>query len=574
MPEDFQSAMAALADEEWGEFLGDEATYNSPLFSKGSYVLYHSRDGSWVPSKVIAIDQTVIPPSYCVEVNGSLRETEEWRLKPIVHSVPSRHILTTPRSDSGNLDFSSFGNFTTAIQPPGPTITVPVHPFKRKSTMGNLDAQSPKGSLRTRFTSPPASPKSPESAFRSFLSMAAPDVAHQLNEEDANQSRIARSGSLGRNPNNSLGFGSSICLAEHTESPRSLFDKPSSMNKRVSRSSSANSIADDDFGDFIAAEWSSDANQLVTTVSLDSSQFYPSGDDSPTDQPGTPSGQEAKLDEQRWWNSEEPLPIPEPLTPVVPMSPVGRKLWDSYLPSSPFRSIRRDGILSRSADLHDDVVQEYGIAWEEILREAAKFLEGGRKVLRNAARAAPEDVVLSEMLKMPRCQIYFAALGRIYCVATLVQHAADELGLLRLVPELRADWTRCWRAWSEPDVVGLHSGEVAGRPLSEVSLIAGLLAGIDLCQEVEAIEGAGDVLQNLNQDEFPRMLTWSPGLEGLTLVPLTALDIPASPTGFKNGSTSDGSLLPLVAWPDGKTSLSMVANFWRGAVSHVDPELE
>lgn len=525
---------------------------------------------------MIAIDQTVIPPSYCVEVNGSLRETEEWRLKDIEHSVPSRPILTTPKSDTGNLDFTNFGNFTSAVEPPGPTITVPVHPFKRKSTKGDLDAQSPKGSLRSQFTSSrpssPRSPHSPEAAIRSFLSMAAPDVAHHFDEEDANQSRIARSGSLGKNHSNSLGFGSAICLAEHRESPRSLFDKTSSMNERVSRSSSINSLTDDDFGDFIAAEWSCDAHQLLTTVSLDSSQFYPSGDDSPTDQPGTPSGQEAKFDEQNWWSSDEPLPIPEPLTPVVAMSPVGRKLWDSYFPSSPFRSHRTDGDLSRSVDLDDHVVQEYGIAWENILREAAKLLEGGRKVLRNAARAAPGDAVLSHLLKMPRCQTYFAALGRIYCVATLVQHAADELGLLRLVPELRADWTRCWRAWSEPDVVGLHNGEIAGRPLSEVSLIAGLLMGINLCQEVEAIEGAGDILQNLDQDEFPRMLSWSEGLEGLTLIPLTALDSATSPTGLK--SSEDGSLLPVVAWPDGRSSLSMVANFWRGAVSPVDPVLE
>ena len=533
--------------------------------------------------QVIGIDNTVVPPSYCVEVNGSLRETEEWRLKPSSPTCPSRQTVIAPRSDSGNLDFAKFGNFTTTLEPLGPRITVPVHPFKRRSTVDNLNAQSSADSLRARFTgsnpSSPKSPRSPEAKFRSFLAMAAPNVAHQLDDEDAHQPKSpfpVQSSSLGRN---GLAFGSNICLVEQNSSPRSLFDKNFARHSHVSMSSSLDSQqSEDDFGDFIAAEWSSETQILAPTVSLDSSQFYPSEADSPTSQPGTPSGQEARLEEQIWWmNSEEPLPIPEPLTPVVPVSPVVRKLWDSYAPS-PFRSHRTNG------DLRDDrAVHEYGIAWEEILREAAKLLESGKKVLRHAARAAPGDAVLSQLLKMKQCQVYFAALGRIYCVATLVRHAADELGLLRLVPELRADWARCWRAWSEADTEGFLAGEASARPLCEVSLIAGLVAGINICHEIEVIEGAEALLQKLSQDDFPRMLAWSEGLEGVTLIPISALQASESSDEFGIESAAGGvggengsfeSFLPLVEWTDGRPSLAIGANFWRGCVSPVDPELE
>lgn len=31
--------------------------------------------------QVISVDISIMPPSYCIEVDGNIRETEEWRLK-------------------------------------------------------------------------------------------------------------------------------------------------------------------------------------------------------------------------------------------------------------------------------------------------------------------------------------------------------------------------------------------------------------------------------------------------------------------------------------------------------------
>lgn len=54
------------------------------VFKKGDYVLYHQRDGSQVTAQVMAVDQSVMPPSYGIEINGNYRETEGDRLQALV----------------------------------------------------------------------------------------------------------------------------------------------------------------------------------------------------------------------------------------------------------------------------------------------------------------------------------------------------------------------------------------------------------------------------------------------------------------------------------------------------------
>lgn len=39
-------------DDEWGNFEGDENPASPALYSKGSGILYKTRDGAWVPGKV------------------------------------------------------------------------------------------------------------------------------------------------------------------------------------------------------------------------------------------------------------------------------------------------------------------------------------------------------------------------------------------------------------------------------------------------------------------------------------------------------------------------------------------
>jgi hypothetical protein len=52
---------------------------------KGDVVEYRQRDGSWVQAKVAAVDPSVAPPSYGIELGGpggpSYRETEGDRLR-------------------------------------------------------------------------------------------------------------------------------------------------------------------------------------------------------------------------------------------------------------------------------------------------------------------------------------------------------------------------------------------------------------------------------------------------------------------------------------------------------------
>jgi hypothetical protein len=60
------------------------AAQQQPL-KKGDDVLYQQRDGTWVPAKIVAVDVSVQPPSYGIELptadGGNYRETELHRLR-------------------------------------------------------------------------------------------------------------------------------------------------------------------------------------------------------------------------------------------------------------------------------------------------------------------------------------------------------------------------------------------------------------------------------------------------------------------------------------------------------------
>jgi len=61
---------------------------------KGDAVLYKQRDGNWVPAKVVAVDVSVQPPSYGIELptadGGNYRETELNRLRAVQSTEEER----------------------------------------------------------------------------------------------------------------------------------------------------------------------------------------------------------------------------------------------------------------------------------------------------------------------------------------------------------------------------------------------------------------------------------------------------------------------------------------------------
>jgi len=65
----------------------EEEEVGAWLPKKGDMVLYRSREGMWIEAKVVAVDVSVMPPSYGIELPGedgmpNYRETEADRLKP------------------------------------------------------------------------------------------------------------------------------------------------------------------------------------------------------------------------------------------------------------------------------------------------------------------------------------------------------------------------------------------------------------------------------------------------------------------------------------------------------------
>ena len=65
-----------------------------PPPKKGDAVLYKQKDGTWVTAKVVAVDSSVQPPSYGIELptadGGNYRETELNRLRAVQSTEEER----------------------------------------------------------------------------------------------------------------------------------------------------------------------------------------------------------------------------------------------------------------------------------------------------------------------------------------------------------------------------------------------------------------------------------------------------------------------------------------------------
>jgi hypothetical protein len=222
---------------------------------------------------------------------------------------------------------------------------------------------------------------------------------------------------------------------------------------------------------------------------------------------------------------------------------------------------------------NSNAVQEYGVAWTSLLTAAAEKLEAGRlfwenTTLNNTDSHTARDVQL-ELLEIPRVQTYFAALGRIYYVASLVRLSAEMLGLLHFVQELELNWTRCTTVWNHTTT----NTEI--KPLSwVVSEAANKLGQSSILTEIESVDSSMvEVLHRLRLDEFPRMLAWSEGLDSVLLIPLSV--IAGEHEGEEEGKKAMTAAAE-VEWPlgSGRLCLSVVANFWVQCVSSIPPELE
>ncbi|KAL4532295.1 hypothetical protein Ndes2437B_g02705 [Nannochloris sp. 'desiccata'] len=505
--------MTGASADDWGDFAGDpyENGVAPALYSKGSNILYQARDGAWVSGKVISVDISIVPPSYCVEVEGNLRETEEWRLKDPSSAGLSSAIAATAadakklRKKKRILEIFSAASEPLPPPPPSPPTVSSFHPSPSHTPHATSPRPSP--SPRTGGGKHSTRDASIDRTFRGFLAAAAPNVAHALEEQDGLERNCIESGG-------------------------------------------------DDFGDFTDAP--------VEVVDRTEDAFL---------QRATAATM-AAIDA-----APAPAHPHPPAGSVVPLSPIMRNLV--HLPTS--STAYTDGMAAVAKD--SNAVQEYGVAWASILNTGAEILEAARLFWENSFTSSSssltkEDAVANsnsmihlELLEIPRAQRYFAALGRIYYVASLVRLSAEALGLLHFVRELETAWTRCHTAWNSS-----HRSEI--KPLSSVSNEAAKKLGLDYI--VNEIERVGSimtgVLPTLSLDQFPRMLVWSEGLDSILLLPLSI--ITDNGTGRKGEKKEErGEKLmaaAVVEWPEGSSRrcLAVVANFWLGCVSSVPPELE
>lgn len=109
-------------------------------------------------------------------------------------------------------------------------------------------------------------------------------------------------------------------------------------------------------------------------------------------------------------------------------------------------------------------------------------------------------------------------------------------------------------------------GEAAAQPAFRDAALAAWRAGDGgasgaLPALLGAVEGAPAALEALSLDEFPRLLAWSEGLCGLTLLPLSLF------------GDSARAAAPWLAM-GGRPCLVPLANLWLHRVSRVPPQLD
>lgn len=120
--------------------------------------------------QIVSIDYTVSPPSYCVDIDGNLRETEECRISPFKDQA-------TTTDTNTNIEEDDFGGFFSAQSP---------SPSENGDGIGAGTDTSHGGGIPTSPPHPAPTPTSVprDNAFRKFLSNAAPSVARRLDQED------------------------------------------------------------------------------------------------------------------------------------------------------------------------------------------------------------------------------------------------------------------------------------------------------------------------------------------------------------------------------------------------------
>jgi hypothetical protein len=477
--------------------------------------------------QVISVDISILPPSYCIEVEGNLRETEEWRLKDpssvglstataapaaqLENEGVKSNIQPTECNSINGLaeeEIEDFGDFSAAPEPSSSRpLQSPVPSFYSSSSHTPHATSSQARSSPSTDGSHIIRDARNDKKFREFLAMAAPNVAHALEEQDALESNFIKA--------EEDEFG------EFTDAPVEALER----------------IEDDA---------SLQRDTVAAMAALDSTK------------------------------SEN----------VVSSSPFLRNLV--HLPTS--STAHTNGMAAVAKD--NGAVQEYGVVWTSILNIGAEKLEAGRLfwekscttsssslssssyLVQDAATTTTTDnsTIPLELLEISRAQGYFAALGRIYYVASLVRVSAETLGLLHLVRELDTAWTRCDNAWNS-----CSTSKGISRPLSSVSHDAAKKLGFDfIINELESLGSVAAVLPSMSLDDFPRMMSWSEGLDSVLLLPLSV--ITDGGIGRKKGEKEEEreKKATVVEWPEGSNRwcLSAVANFWLGCVSSIPPDLE
>jgi len=527
--------MGDFEDVDWGEFTESQGPAPSPaLYSNGQQVEYRHGSGVWVPTQVISVDLTVSPPSYCIKLENGSRETEEWRLRkleiaaaPQILPYASPPAATTSDSlcaldctivDSEGLD--SFRNHN-ATDHPISEDTMSHHPLGSRPTPKYGNGGSGDGVV----------------SCRQYLKHSAPEVAHRTEKWDYMEEVGTIHGTITATQD--------TAEQKQREGPTDDQAVPAAFGStRIRRAADAGcDDEEDNFGDFQAASHSPDQSQDAAVH--DAAEGAGQSSCSIAEVQRGPASTSTTTDSHR---SHSPvvdvlvgLPPPRPPPAVWHYSPGSNKMGME----------RSSGFPQR--------VHEYGTAWLMILDRAATILHHGKELWETSTSPARSHQNL--FIQDYRVQQYLAGLGKVYLVAGLVRLAAEQSGLMHVVPELQKKWARCHTAWTisvEAEGDGGESDATSVQLRKAVMVAAGTL-GVPLAEELGAVEAASVTCAAMSLDEFPRMLAWCEGLDALTLLPLSVFK------SLRHGRWGGDP---------GRACMVCLANFWMFCVSQECPELD
>ncbi|PSC70572.1 hypothetical protein C2E20_5957 [Micractinium conductrix] len=566
-------------------------------FAKRQHVWYlDGRTGAWLEAQVVHVDLSIQPPSYGIELpGGSFRETEQHRLRPCVRGGAAPQSAAAAAAPTAN---GHAGSAPVAVPAAvaWPAAVDPPSAAPKTAAGAAAAAASVEGDEFGEFAAPEASSTEPAAQlmpaaraapaaeedyddFCSFQAAGGPPPPSAAPAAAPLPPAVAARTAAAASPARSLQAAAPPLPRPLSEVDEAAVSGTAAIPGRPRAQQQQQQQQDEgDFGDFEAAG----------ALQAPLEHQWPTGVATGPPPAAVPAGVRRNA----------PLPLglfgEEDAEEAAAAPTLGPAHWQPQQAAQPVQATAAAPALSMTQQqqgwaplaapeagaVGSEVVSEYAVAWARLLEAAAQQLKQTAKVWAEAGQQG----CWRELRALPAAQQHLAACGQLYCCAAVVRLAAQQLGLFTLVAELQEGWAQAEAAWRSMPQHATSSGQGAQeeqRPAADTEGAAeapeedlqppfreavfaaahawAAAAGGEAAEQsdavapgeaalplLRAVAAAPAALEALSLDEFPRMLAWSEGLCGLTLLPLSLYE-DVAPVAPWPGLEGRPCLVPLAA---------------------------